>query len=159
MKEHISDEYCIDLLIYMCGKMGIELYGNAGYLRSMADEHWKGTVLGYAIEPMLILDAPTTKTIYDIFIDNKFEWYRYKTYCILEAFCLWIKSFRLQDLNVVIVNPFFKAKSILDAKSKEEAVIQADLWFPGDNSEKVHAYIVEKATERRINGKERQLAF
>ena len=61
--------------------------------------------------------------------------------------------------NVVVENPFLKAKSILDAKSKEEAFIQVDLMFPGDNSNKVHAYIVEKIVERHIDGKERQLAF
>ena len=75
------------------------------------------------------------------------------------AFCLGIRNFKIPELGIHIVNPFFGAKTIVNAKLKEEAVIQADLWFPGDNSEKVHAYIVEKATERHIDGKERQLAF
>ena len=129
MKQHISDEDCIDLLIYMCKKMGIGLYRKAGYLQSIAYEHWKGMVLGYAIEPMLTLDALTTELIY-VGIDGKFEWYRCNAYCALKALCLWIRSFRLQDLNVVIENPFLKAKNIFDAKSKEEAFIQVDLLVP-----------------------------
>ena len=159
MKQHISSEDSIDLLIYMCGKMGIWLYRNKGYLQSTAYERWKGTVLGYAIVPMLTLDAPTIKVLYGICIDGKFEWYRYNAYYSLKALCLWIRGFRLYGFNVVVENPFLKAKSILDAKSKEEALIQVDLMFPGDNSKKVHAYIVEKAIERHIDGKERQLAF
>ena len=144
MMQYISNEDSIDLLIYMCGKIGILIYGNKGYLRSTAYERWKGTVLDYAMVPMLTLDAPTIKVTDDICIDGKFEWYRYNAYCALKALCLWMRSFRLYGFNVIIENPFLKAKSILDAKSKEEAFIQADLWFPGDNSNKVHAYIVEK---------------
>ena len=143
MMQYISNEDSINLLKYMCGKMGICLY-RKGHLRSIAYEHWKGTVLGYAIVPMLTLDAPTTKIIYDICIDGKFEWYRYNAYCTLKALCLWIRGFRLYGFNIVVENPFLKAKSILDAKSKEEAFIQADLMFPGDNSEKVHTYVAEK---------------
>lgn len=159
MKQHISGEDSIDLLIYMCGKIGIWLYRNKGYLQSTAYERWKGTVLGYAIVPMLTLDAPTIMVLYNICIDGKFEWYRSNAYYVLKTLCLWIRSFRLYDFNAIIENPFLKAKSILDAKSKEEAFIQADLWFPGDNSNKVHAYIVKKIIERHIDGKERQLAF
>ena len=137
----------IDVVIYLCSKMGINVSGEYFGYRDR-DEKWKGTIMGHVIEPILEWGTPAIRSVLDLYT-NRFSWNRYDMHNVLKALCLWIKGFRLRDINTEVVNPFFKAESILDAKTKEEAFIQADMWFPGNNSEKIFNFIRKKLCNDR----------
>ena len=147
----------IDVITYLCRKMGIEIHCYTGKLLLNANDGLEAKVLGHSIAPMLdysaqlLLCAQSAINIryYDKY--STFNWYLYESYSILLGLCISIRSFKVKDLDIVIVNPFLGAKNILDATSIEEAFVQADLWFPGDNSKKVHAFVTEKETERLVN--------
>lgn len=116
----------------------------------------KATILGHKLDPMFCFGAPISSTL-SISI-GEFAWYTYKTDNIFNALCMDIRGFKIHELDTVVVNPFLGAENLCNAKSKEEAFIQIDLAFPGDNSKRVHKYVARKDAERRADGKERCMA-
>ena len=157
MKIGLSRYDCIEIVDYMLKKMGIEVNSSRFSPGNIyCDEVWTAHALGYDIAPKLSITAPLSS--YVSCQRNKMSWREYMVGDILVSLCLGITGFKIHSLNVVIVNPFFGAESILKAKSIEEAMVQADLWFPGDNSREVLSYIAEKEAERKVDGKTRCMA-
>ena len=155
MKLGLSRYDCIEIVDYMLKKMGIEV-NSSRFSPWNIDEVWTAHALGYDIAPKLSITAPLSSCV--SCQPNKMSWREYMVGDILVSLCLGITGFKIHSLNVVIVNPFFGAESILKAKSIEEAIVQADLWFPGDNSREVLSYIAEKEIERYKDGKTRCMA-
>ena len=154
---NLSNNECIDVVIHMCKKMGIHVKMEILFSPFPVEySMMHGKAIDFEIEPMLSYETPWL--ICNRMRADKFVWKHNETDIVLQALCLGITGFKIRELNVVVTNPFFKAKDILNAKSKEEAIIQADLWFPGDNTKQVHAYVVEKDIERLMNGKTRYVA-
>ena len=155
MKLSLHTYECFEIVTYMCKKMGIEIHSNPISSKSM-DEEWHARALNYELDPKLSYTAPMSSCL--ACQPNAFSWRRHMTSDILVALCLGITGFKIRELNVVIVNPFFGAESILKAKSIEEALVQIDLLFPEDISMKVLSYIAEKEAERNKDGKTRCMA-
>lgn len=148
---------CIDVVTCMLKKIGADVHEAAP--SGQQRDYWllKATILGYNLDPMLSFDAPPISSALSISIDE-FAWYAYKTYIIFNALCVGIRGFKIHELDTVVVNPFLGAENLCNAKSKEEAFIQIDLAFPGDNSKRVHKYVARKDAERRADGKTRCMA-
>lgn len=146
---------CIDIVTCMFKKIGADVHEAAPF-DQQRDCLLKATILGHKLDPMFRFDAPISSTL-NISI-GEFAWYAYKTDNIFNALCMDIRGFKIRELDTVVVNPFLGAENLCNAKSKEEAFIQIDLAFPGDNSKRVHKYVAKKDAERRVDGKERCMA-
>jgi len=150
MNLNFTIDMYFEIMMHLCKKMSIDISIKEpleNYLKQFKFNNrilWHGTIKGYEIKPMFVNDISLYDSCYrfishDVFSGNESN--------IRESFialCLGIKSFRLTDLNIIVINPFIGAKDILKSKSLEEAIIQADLWFPGDNSKQILRFISKK---------------
>lgn len=139
---------CIDIVTHMLKKIGADVHEAAPF-DQQRDYLLEATILGHKLDPI--------SSTLNISI-GEFAWHAYRTDNIFNALCVDIRGFKIHELDTVVVNPFLGAENLCNAKSKEEAFIQIDLAFPGDNSKQVHKYVARKDAERRADGKERRMA-
>lgn len=155
-----TNEY-IALIKHMCSKMGIDVIDAVD--KDTGNYEMCGKVLGHGIKPMIdVVDAYNSSTHLDanddvvnaivnavtddaLYVYGKpafsFIWTASTPYMTFVRLCSCIKSFKVVDMNVVVTNPFYKAYNMLKARSIEEALVQADLFFPGDYTQEVYRLV------------------
>ena len=148
----MSNEDCIEVLSYLCQKLGITL------CNAMQDV-WYGEVCGeptyMMVDPTYAIGLGSPKThnilhIYDrstgypsfVFSSRDASFY-------LELF-LAAHAFKIEKLRSVrIGNPWYGEESIIHCGSVDEAKVTADLVFPRDESAKTRK-MVSAAIESEI---------
>ena len=156
----MTDTDWLEVLVYICKKMGISVrfekwpaYVDArvyGYELMMIESLAKMTD-ELADQPVMLLNIASHIDYQPVMHFHVTDIFRF-----MQAFCLYVKTFKVHGLNVTIVNKFFGAKDILSATSVDEALIKADLWFPGDMSEEVISFIAKKEAEELPYEKRRE---
>ena len=151
----MSNEDCIEVLSYLCQKLGIALHN------AMQDV-WYGEVCG---EPTYIMVDPT----YAIGLGS------HKAHNILNVFdgitgypslvfssrdasfylklFLATRSFKIGKLrSVMIGNPWYGEESVIHCGSVDEAKVAADLVFPRDESAKTRRMVLAALESEIVHG-------